>query len=124
MSTMTAGQRRELERRAFLAAMDQCQSRRVLDSLSNKWVTLILRALGNGPLRRGDLSRAVIGATQKVLTQTLRALEQQGYLSRTIVPSVPVRVEYELTPLGRDLLGLVRTISDWAEEHSGQLERA
>jgi DNA-binding HxlR family transcriptional regulator len=124
MTTMTAAQRRELERRAFLAAMDECPSRRVLDALSDKWVTLILHALGEGPLRRGDLSRAVVGATQKVLTQTLRTLEREGYLTRTIVPSGPVRVEYELTPLGHDLLGLVRTIRDWAETHIGEIERA
>ena len=65
MTTMTAAQRRDIERRAFLAAMDRCPSRQVLDALSDKWVTLILHALGDGPLRRGDLSRAVVGATQR-----------------------------------------------------------
>lgn len=124
MPTMTAAQRRELARREFLAAMERCPSRQVLNALSDKWVTLVLHALGDGPLRRGELSRAVVGATQKMLTQTLRALEQEGYLTRTVTPTVPVTVEYELTPLGHGLLGLARTIRDWAQTHIGEIEQA
>lgn len=124
MPTMTAAQRRQHRREEFLAAMTTCPSRQVLDAISDKWVTLILHALADGPLRRGDLSRAVAGATQKMLTQTLRELERDGVLTRTTIPSVPVRVEYELTQLGHDLLDLVRTIADWSEVHIAQINDA
>ena len=124
MPTLSATARREQQRQQFLAAMADCPSRQVLESISNKWVTLTLRALAEGPLRRGDLSRAVVGATQKMLTQTLRELERDGMLARTITPSVPVRVEYELTQLGHELLDLVRSISDWSEAHIAEITDA
>jgi len=124
MPTMTAAQRRQQQREQFLAAMAECPSRRVVETLSDKWVTLVLHALADGPVRRGDLSRDVIGATQKMLTQTLRSLERDGMLTRAIIPGVPVGVEYELTPLGRSLLDLVRTIRDWSEEHIDQIDTA
>jgi DNA-binding HxlR family transcriptional regulator len=124
MPTMTAAQRRQQQREQFLAAMAECPSRQVVDMLSDKWVTLILHALAEGPVRRGDLSRAVVGATQKMLTQTLRELERDGILTRTILPSVPVRVEYALTPLGHSLLSLVRTIRGWSETHIEQIHDA
>lgn len=124
MTTMTAAVRRQQEREEFLEMMARCASRQVLDALSDKWVTLVLHALADGPLRRGELSRAVAGATQKMLTQTLRELERDGSLTRTIIPEVPVRVEYELTPLGSSMLGLVQTIRDWAEAHINEIEAA
>lgn len=124
MPTMTAAQRRDQQRRELLAAMETCASRKVIGVLSDKWVTLVLRALADGPQRRGALSRTIAGASHKMLTQTLRGLERDGVLVRTITPDVPVRVEYELTPLGCDLLGLVRTITDWSETHIDELRGA
>jgi DNA-binding HxlR family transcriptional regulator len=124
MTTMTAAARRQQAREEFLEMMASCPSRQVLDALSDKWVTLVLHALADGPLRRGELSRAVAGATQKMLTQTLRELERDGILTRTITPEAPVRVEYELTPLGYSMLGLVRTIRDWADAHINEIEAA
>ncbi|MBO0769656.1 MAG: helix-turn-helix transcriptional regulator [Solirubrobacterales bacterium] len=121
---MTAAQRRERERVDYLAMMDSCASREVIGLLSDKWVTLVLRALGDGALRRGELAREVAGATPKMLTQTLRSLELNGILTRTVIPDVPVRVEYCLTELGHSLLGLVLTITEWSEGHIAEIRGA
>lgn len=97
--------------------MAECPTRRLLDALSDKWVTLVLVALADGPLRYNALARRIAGVSQKMLTQTLRALERDGVVSRTVTLAVPVRVDYELTPLGRSLLPLVAEIKAWAETH-------
>lgn len=117
MATMNAAQRREVERRAYLEMMESCASRQVIGLLADKWVTLVLHALADGPLRRGELARSVAGATPKMLTQTLRSLEKDGLVIRTIIPNVPVHVEYELSELGQSLRGLVLTIADWSTAH-------
>jgi DNA-binding HxlR family transcriptional regulator len=117
MPTMTAAQRREEQRAAYNAYVASCPSRQVLDALSDKWVTLVLTALADGPQRYSELARTIAGVSQKMLTQTLRALERDGLVTRTITASVPVRVDYELTPLGLSLLPVVRAIKDWAESH-------
>nr|WP_240973853.1 helix-turn-helix domain-containing protein [Nonomuraea sp. FMUSA5-5] len=96
----------------------------MLDRLSDKWVTLVLTALSQGPRRYSDLSRRIAGVSQKMLTQTLRVLERDGLVSRTITPSVPVRVDYELTPLGQSLMPLVSAIKSWAQEHIEDVEAA
>jgi DNA-binding HxlR family transcriptional regulator len=124
MPTMTAAQRREHERAAYNAYVATCPSRQVLDALSDKWVTLVLTALADGPMRYSELARTVAGVSQKMLTQTLRALERDGLLTRTITASVPVRVDYELTPLGHTVLPVVRAIKDWAETHIEEIHTA
>src|SRR4051795_10790552 len=110
MPTMTAAQRRERERLGYNAFMAECPSRQVLGALSDKWVTLVLTALADGPQRYSQLSRRIAGVSQKMLTQTLRTLERDGLLTRTITPSVPVRVDYQLTPLGKTILPVVGAI--------------
>jgi DNA-binding HxlR family transcriptional regulator len=117
MTTRTAAQRREEARAAYDAYLATCPARRLLDRISDKWVSLILNALADGPQRYSDLSRTIAGVSQKMLTQTLRALERDGLISRTVTPSVPVRVDYELTPLGVSLHPVMRAIKDWAEAH-------
>ncbi len=117
MATTNAAQRREVERRAYLEMMERCASRQVIGLLADKWVTLVLHALAEGPMRRGKLARSVAGATPKMLTQTLRTLEQHGLVIRTVIPNVPVHVEYELSELGQSLRGLVLTIADWSAAH-------
>jgi DNA-binding HxlR family transcriptional regulator len=124
MATMSAAQRRERARVAYDAFMAECPSRQVLDMLSDKWVTLVLNALADGPRRYSALGRTIAGVSQKMLTQTLRALERDGLLTRTVTPSVPVRVDYELTPLGRSLLPVVQAIKDWAESHIEEIQAA
>ena len=124
MATMTAAQRREQERDAYNAYVAECPSRQVLDALSDKWVTLILTALADAPRRYSELARAIAGVSQKMLTQTLRMLERDGLVTRTITASVPVRVDYQLTPLGRTLLPVVRAIKDWSETHISEVHAA
>jgi DNA-binding HxlR family transcriptional regulator len=95
----------------------KCPSRTVLETLSNKWATLTMGALSDGPRRFGQLRRTLDGITQKMLTQTLRTLERDGMITRTVYPTIPPRVEYAHTELGRDAGELFHAIRDWAEVH-------
>ena len=124
MATMTAAQRRERARHAYNAYVAECPSRQVLDAISDKWVTLVLTALADGPLRYGELARRIAGVSQKMLTQTLRRLERDGLLTRTITPTVPVRVDYELTALGETILPVVVAIKQWSEAHITEIHAA
>jgi DNA-binding HxlR family transcriptional regulator len=123
MATTTAAQRRERAKVDYDAFLAGCPSRDLLDRISDKWVTLVLCALGDGssgkprPLRYSELSRRLAGVSQKMLTQTLRSLERDGLLTRTVVPTVPVTVSYELTALGLSLHQAVRVLKGWAETH-------
>ncbi len=74
--------------------------------------------------RRAAPSRGIAGVSQKMLTQTLRTLERDGFVTRTVTPSVPVRVDYDLTPLGRDLMPVVRAVKIWAETHFDEVQAA
>ncbi|PZG16578.1 winged helix-turn-helix transcriptional regulator [Nonomuraea aridisoli] len=135
MPTMTAAQQRaqaKLDYDAFLAG---CPSRRLLDRISDKWVALVLAALGSdGPHRPGadgvgeprsmrysELARRLAGISQKMLTQTLRSLERDGLITRTVTPTVPVTVTYELTELGLSLHDLMRGVKEWAEAHMDEV---
>ena len=80
-----------------------CPTRRVLDLIADKWTTLVIYLLSDGTKRYGELQKAIGGISQKMLTQTLRRLEEDGLVKRTVFPVVPPRTEYELTPLGRTL---------------------
>jgi DNA-binding HxlR family transcriptional regulator len=124
MATLTAAQRRAQERRAYDAYLAECPARQLLDRISDKWVSLILTALADGPQRYGELSRTIAGVSQKMLTQTLRTLERDGLLSRTVTPSVPVRVDYTLTPLGESLLPIMAAIKNWSESHLDEVWHA
>lgn len=117
MATKTAAQRRTEARRAYDAYIQECPTRHLLDRISDKWVSLLLNALADGPRRYSDLSRIVTGVSQKMLTQSLRSMERDGLISRTVTPSVPVRVDYELTELGQTLLPVMRAIKSWAETY-------
>jgi DNA-binding HxlR family transcriptional regulator len=124
MVTRTTAQRRADERVAYDAYLATCPARQLLDRISDKWVSLVLNALAGGPLRYRDLNRIIAGVSQKMLTQTLRALERDGLLTRTVTPSVPVRVDYRLTPLGRSLLPVMASIKAWAECHIEEVQSA
>ncbi|GAB1688711.1 winged helix-turn-helix transcriptional regulator [Krasilnikovia sp. M28-CT-15] len=124
MATMTAAQRRAQESRRYNANLAVCPGHELLATLSDKWLTLVVAALADGPLRYAELSRIVAGVSQKMLTQTLRKLERDGLVTRQVTPSVPVRTDYELTALGRDLLPLQRAIKDWAETHIELVHKA
>jgi DNA-binding HxlR family transcriptional regulator len=121
MPTMTAAQRRAADKADYDVFMADCPSRRLLDRLSDKWVTLVLCALEDGPQRYSQLARTIAGVSQKMLTQTLRSLERDGMLTRTITATVPVTVNYELTGLGRSLLVVFAGLKVWAESHMDQV---
>ncbi|MEV0480596.1 helix-turn-helix domain-containing protein [Streptomyces sp. NPDC050508] len=102
-----------------------CPTRAVLELIAGKWTMLVLVALENGrPMRFTELRRRLDGVTAKVLTQTLRALEREGLLIRTVYPTVPPRVEYRLTELGQEVGGLVRSITDWSQANISAIHAA
>jgi DNA-binding HxlR family transcriptional regulator len=115
MPTMTAAERRERERIEYNAFFAECPTRQLVDTLGDKWVTLVLCALADGPRRYTELARRIAGVSQKMLTQTLRTLERDGFVTRQVTPSVPVRVDYSLTALGASLMPVVAQIKAWAE---------
>ena len=99
---------------AYLAA---CPSRQILDVLANKWTMLVMGALSGGPMRFGELRRRLDGISQKMLTQTLRTLERDGLVTRTIYPTIPPKVEYAATQLGESVTALMHAIRSWSEEN-------
>jgi DNA-binding HxlR family transcriptional regulator len=98
-----------------------CASRVVLDRIGDRWTVLLVVALADGALRFSQLRTKIEGITPKVLTQTLRALERDGVVTRTVFAEVPPRVEYELTDLGRELLSPIDAIRVWAEDHAARI---
>ncbi|WP_416377464.1 winged helix-turn-helix transcriptional regulator [Arthrobacter sp. JZ12] len=94
-----------------------CPSRVIFQRIGDKWASLVIQVLADGPVRFSDLRGMVSSVTPKVLTQTLRALERDGLVTRTVHPQVPPRVDYELTEMGRSLLGPLAQLRDWAEHH-------
>jgi len=101
-----------------------CPTRMALDRIAGKWPVLIVDALGERKLRFGELSRKIEGISQKMLSLTLRQMEEDGFVTRTIFPSVPVKVEYDLTSLGRSLQKLMHQIRAWSEFHVNDIEEA
>ncbi|MFF8483737.1 winged helix-turn-helix transcriptional regulator [Streptomyces antibioticus] len=124
MATMTAVQRREQARAEYDAFLKACPTNQLLDRISDKWVSLVVSALAAGPMRYSDLARKIAGVSPKMLTQTLRGLERDGILTRTVTPSVPVRVDYALTELGGNLALLLTAVKDWAETHFDEVHAA
>lgn len=98
MATTTAAQQRQQARIEYDAFIRSCPTNQLLDRISDKWVSLVVSALAEGSMRYSDLGRKIAGVSPKMLTQTLRSLERDGIVARTVTPSVPVRVDYELTP--------------------------
>ena len=89
----------------------------VLNRVGDKWSMMIVMMLARGPLRFSELKRAIDGISQRMLTLSLRGLERDGLLTRTVTPSIPPRVDYELTELGIGLREPVKALGDWAIEH-------
>jgi DNA-binding HxlR family transcriptional regulator len=98
-----------------------CSSRVVLERIGDRWTVLVVVALAGGRLRFSELRARIDGITPKVMTQTLRALERDGLVTREVFAEVPPRVEYELTGLGRDLLTPIDAVRIWAERHASQI---
>ncbi|MFG3699447.1 winged helix-turn-helix transcriptional regulator [Micromonospora sp. NPDC047620] len=99
-----------------------CGSRQVLDRIGDRWSVLVVLTLADGTKRYGELAQRIEGVSQKMLTQTLRALERDGLVTRTVHASVPPRVDYALTDLGRSLLDLVAGLESWATTHLDEVE--
>ena len=104
--------------------MASCPSQDILALIGSKWSMLLLCILGDGPVRSGELGRRAGGISQKMLTQTLRRLERDGIVARTVYPVVPPHVEYALTPLGTTLIAALRLLCQWAQENLGAVEAA
>ncbi|MFF4100859.1 winged helix-turn-helix transcriptional regulator [Streptomyces sp. NPDC001903] len=120
MATRTAAARREEDRHAYDAFLKECPTSQLLARISDKWVGLIVAALAQAEdqsMRYSDLGRKIPGVSQKMLTQTLRSLERDGLVTRTVTPTVPVRVDYGLTGLGNSLACLLTSVKQWAENH-------
>jgi DNA-binding HxlR family transcriptional regulator len=96
----------------------------ILSRIGDKWSVLIIQRLGDGPRRFNEIKRIIGGISQRMLTLTLRNLERDGLVSRTVTPTVPPRVDYALTELGRDLLKPVSALGTWAIEHTPCIEAA
>lgn len=103
---------------------DECPIRNVVAQIGDKWSVLILFALVEGPDRFNSLKSRVIGISQRMLTKTLRELEREGYVRRTVYPEVPVKVEYDLTKMGRDLVKPLYQLVSWAETHHDEIKRS
>jgi DNA-binding HxlR family transcriptional regulator len=129
MATTTAAQKKAQAKAEYNAFVAGCPSRELYDRISDKWVAFVLAALRSDgshpfgadcagdprPVRYSELSRMLAGVSQKMLTQTLRSLERDGLITRTVVPTVPVTVSYELTDLGLSLHQTMRALKTWAE---------
>ena len=108
----------------FDVLAEACPTRQVINRIGDRWSLLVLYALERETLRFQQLRRAVDGVSQKMLTQTLRSLERDGMVTRTVTPTVPVTVAYELTDLGRGLSKPVQALGKWAFDHRIEIESA
>ena len=124
--TTNAKPTRRIEPGTDEAYMQDCPAVALLSTISNRWVSLTMCTLGShgDPMRYSHVSREIPGVSQKMLTQTLRMLERDGMVKRTVTPTVPVRVDYELTPLGQGLYGLLSQVRDWAAEKTDEVDEA
>jgi DNA-binding HxlR family transcriptional regulator len=101
-----------------------CEAREILDRVGDKWSVYVVAVLKGGPLRFSQLKRAIAAISQRMLTLTLRSLERDGLVTRTVHPTVPPSVEYALTPLGRTLLEPVMALVAWSERNKGRIAAA
>jgi DNA-binding HxlR family transcriptional regulator len=103
---------------------EDCPVRDVLNRIGDKWSVLVVALLRDGPMRFNEIKRSVDGISQRMLTLTLRGLERDGLVTRTVTPTTPPRVDYELTELGSTLLGPIMSLADWAEKNRGAIQNA
>ncbi|WP_406862480.1 winged helix-turn-helix transcriptional regulator [Streptomyces solicamelliae] len=103
---------------------EDCEVRQILDRIADKWSLLVIALLDRRKLRFSELRREIDGISQRMLTVTLRQLERDGLVKRTVHPEVPPRVEYELTPLGGTLHTTIRSLVTWTERHQNEIAAA
>jgi DNA-binding HxlR family transcriptional regulator len=121
MATKNAAQRRADDKIVYDAFMATCPTRQVMATVGDKWSGLLLNAMADGPRRHGQLRTTVAGISQKMLTQTLRTLERDGLVTRSVEATVPVTVSYGLTELGETLMPILRALKLWSETHIGEI---
>ena len=109
---------------APVSVSSACGVRTILERIGDKWAIYVVDRLGEGPRRFTELHRGIDGITGRMLTVTLRALERDGIITRTVHAAVPPRVDYELTPLGQTLHETIGQLVGWAVEHRGEVEAA
>lgn len=107
--------------RPILLSQD-CPVRQILDIVGDKWTPAILCILRSGTTRYSEFQRQIPGISKKMLTQTLRQLESDGIIERTVYPIVPPKVEYKLTPFGEELIEPIAVLADWAWQHQEELK--
>jgi DNA-binding HxlR family transcriptional regulator len=100
---------------------DICPVREILDRIGDKWSVLVISHLAGETVRFNALKQRITGISQRMLTETVRKLERNGMLSRTIYPTIPPRVEYALTPLGQTFVEPIQTLIHWADSHSREI---
>jgi DNA-binding HxlR family transcriptional regulator len=105
-------------------SLEPCPIRDILDRIGDRWSLLVLWSLTDGGRRFSELQRDIGDISQRMLAQTVRRLEQDGFLSRKVTPSVPPRVDYSLTPLGRSFLQPLNVLIDWADAHHASIRAA
>ena len=98
--------------------------REVLDRVGDKWSVLVVALLNDGPRRFSELRRTIEGISQRMLTHTLKALERDGLVTRTVYPTIPPKVEYALTDLGHTLLGPITALAEWAQTNRATIQAA
>ncbi|MEO3788288.1 helix-turn-helix domain-containing protein [Actinocorallia sp. B10E7] len=103
---------------------EDCEVRQILDRVADKWSLLVIALLDRRSLRFTELRRMIDGVSQRMLTRTLRHLERDGLVSRTVQPTVPPRVDYALTPLGATLHETIRALVTWTEAHQNEIAAA
>jgi DNA-binding HxlR family transcriptional regulator len=104
--------------------LTDCRARDVLHRVGDKWSVFVIDRLGQGSQRFSELRRSIDGITGRMLTVTLRGLERDGLVTRTMHPVIPPRVDYELTPMGTTLLKTIQQLMDWADSHAGDIYQA
>ena len=109
---------------ASVALTDACRLRDLLDRIGDKWSLLVVELLGEGTRRFTELRRDIEGISQRMLTLTLRRLERDGLVTRTVHAVVPPRVDYALTPLGRSLLDAIAPLVTWTRSHRSEIAAA
>lgn len=103
---------------------EECEVRQILDRIADKWSLLVIALLDTRSMRFGELRREIDGISQRMLTHTLRQLERDGIVQRTVFPVVPPRVDYTLTPLGMSLHATIQALVTWTEAHQDEIARA
>jgi DNA-binding HxlR family transcriptional regulator len=112
-------------KRGYTHVPEQCGAiSQILSRIGDKWTVLVVSMLGDGPMRFNEIRREIGGISQRMLTLTLRGLERDGLVTRTVFPTVPPRVDYELTKLGRTLLGPINDIAMWARANRAEIADA